>query len=94
MVSSDRDILRRQVRSIPKSFKLQFFSTGQIYRPVFKSYRLNERMYGDLEGKSKVQTCIDMGEKEVAAFRTGLYARPPPMSVSNPYWHGNETKYK
>jgi bisphosphoglycerate-dependent phosphoglycerate mutase len=51
-------------------------------------------MYGDLEGKSKVQTCIDMGEKEVAAFRTGLYARPPPMSMSNPYWHGNETKYK
>ena len=27
---------------------------GQIYRPVYKSYRLNERMYGALEGKSKV----------------------------------------
>ena len=28
--------------------------SGQIYRPVYKSYRLNERMYGALEGKSKV----------------------------------------
>ena len=51
-------------------------------------------MYGDLEGKSKVQTCIDMGEENVAAFRTGLYARPPGMEPSHPYWHGNETKYK
>ena len=34
-----------------------------------------------------------MGEENVAAFRTGLYARPPPMSPSNPHWHGNETKY-
>ena len=36
--------------------KLSYYvlCTGQIYRPVFKSYRLNERMYGDLEGKSKV----------------------------------------
>jgi bisphosphoglycerate-dependent phosphoglycerate mutase len=51
-------------------------------------------MYGDLEGKSKVQTCMEMGEEKVAAFRTGLYARPPPMDSANPYWHGNETKYK
>ena len=42
----------------------------------------------------QVQTCIDMGEEAVAAFRTGLYARPPPMAPENRYWHGNETKYK
>jgi 2,3-bisphosphoglycerate-dependent phosphoglycerate mutase len=66
---------------------------GQIYRPVFKSYRLNERMYGALEGKGKVQTCIEFGEENVAAFRTGLSARPPAMSRDHPNWHGNETKY-
>jgi hypothetical protein len=32
-------------------------TSGQIYRPVYKSYRLNERMYGALEGKSKVRAC-------------------------------------
>jgi 2,3-bisphosphoglycerate-dependent phosphoglycerate mutase len=66
---------------------------GQIYRPVFKSYRLNERMYGALEGKGKVQTCIEFGEENVAAFRTGFSARPPAMSRDHPNWHGNETKY-
>lgn len=66
---------------------------GQVYRPVFKSYRLNERMYGALEGKSKIQSVIDFGEENVAAFRTGLSARPPAMSRDHPNWHGNETKY-
>ena len=32
--------------------------SGQIYRPVYKSYRLNERMYGALEGKSKVRMSV------------------------------------
>ena len=60
---------------------------GQIYKPVFKSYRLNERMYGDLEGKSKIQTCIEMGEETVQEFRSGLVARPPPMQPDHPHWH-------
>ena len=66
---------------------------GQIYRPVYKSYRLNERMYGSLEGKSKVQSCVDMGEEIVQQYRTGLYARPPAMTPEHPHWHATETKY-
>jgi len=66
---------------------------GQIFRPCFKSYRLNERMYGHLEGKSKQETVLEMGEDAVQQFRTGLYARPPAMAPDHPHWHASEAKY-
>jgi 2,3-bisphosphoglycerate-dependent phosphoglycerate mutase len=51
-------------------------------------------MYGDLEGKSKPQTCREFGEEEVQKFRRGLYARPPPMKATHPNWHATEKKYQ
>jgi broad specificity phosphatase PhoE len=51
-------------------------------------------MYGDLEGKSKPQTCVELGEEEVQKYRRGLYARPPPMTPGHPNWHGTEKKYQ
>lgn len=66
---------------------------NQIFRPVFKSWRLNERMYGALEGLSKVDIALEMGEEKVQAFRVGLEGRPPPMDEYHPHWHGNERKY-
>lgn len=66
---------------------------NQLYRPVFKSWRLNERMYGALEGLSKTQTAITMGEEKVQKFRVGLEGKPPPMTKNHPFYHGNERKY-
>ena len=65
----------------------------QKYRQVFKSWRLNERMYGALEGLSKPGTAKELGEDVVQQWRAGLYARPPPMSENHPFWHKNERKY-
>lgn len=66
---------------------------NQIFRPVFKSWRLNERMYGALESFSKIETAIEMGENVVQEFRIGLEGRPPPMTPEHPHWHGSERKY-
>ena len=66
---------------------------NQIYRPVYKSFRLNERMYGALEGLSKPRLAQGLGKEAVQAFRTELDSRPPEMTSSHPYWHGNERKY-
>ncbi len=66
---------------------------SQIYRPVYKSWRLNERMYGALEGLSKPGLAQELGEEMVQSFRTGLTARPPPMDPSHPHWHHGEKKY-
>ena len=81
--------LKRAIRST-------FILLGEIhqtYRQVFKSWRLNERMYGALEGLSKPGTAAELGEETVQQWRAGLYARPPPMSPNHPYWHKNERKY-
>ena len=66
---------------------------NQIFRPVFKSYRLNERMYGALEGLSKPQMASELGAEVVQSWRSGLLARPPPMSPDHKHWHQNERKY-
>ena len=55
--------------------------------------RLNERMYGALEGMSKPGLAAELGEDVVQSFRTGLTARPPPMAPDHPHWHHGEKKY-
>ena len=66
---------------------------NQIFRPVFKSYRLNERMYGDLEGKSKPGLALSLGKEIVQEWRSGYSIRPPPMNEDHEHWHGYERKY-
>jgi 2,3-bisphosphoglycerate-dependent phosphoglycerate mutase len=51
-------------------------------------------MYGALEGLSKPQLAVELGEKRVLEWRSGLYARPPPMDPADPLFHGNERKYQ
>jgi len=67
--------LKRAIRST--WFMLR--EIDQIYRPVYKSWRLNERMYGSLEGLSKPDIAIELGEDLVQQWRTGLFSRPPAM---------------
>ena len=52
----------------------------KIYLPVFKSWRLNERHYGALQGLSKPGLTAELGEEVVQQYRGGLHSRPPPMS--------------
>jgi 2,3-bisphosphoglycerate-dependent phosphoglycerate mutase len=66
---------------------------NQIYRPVYKSYRLNERMYGAFEGMSKPLLAQGLGKEAVQAYRLELDTRPPPMTSNHPFWHKNERKY-
>ena len=81
--------LKRAIRSA----WIMYSELGCVYRPVYKSWRLNERMYGALEGTSKPDAVEVMGEEVVQSFRTGLKARPPPMQPGHPHYHGTERKY-
>ena len=81
--------LKRAIRSA----WIMYSELGCVYRPVYKSWRLNERMYGALEGTSKPGAVETMGEDVVQSFRAGLKARPPPMTPDHPHYHGNERKY-
>ncbi|CAB9497037.1 3-bisphosphoglycerate-dependent phosphoglycerate mutase [Seminavis robusta] len=58
--------------------------TGSIFLPVYKSWRLNERMYGSLQGISKKAAGLKFGQDVVQSWRRSFKARPPPMSKSDP----------
>ncbi|KAH9287142.1 putative phosphoglycerate mutase [Echinococcus granulosus] len=62
--------------------------------PVYKSWRLNERMYGGLQGLNKSETAAKHGEDQVKVWRRAYDISPPPLEVSDKRWPGLEEKYK
>jgi 2,3-bisphosphoglycerate-dependent phosphoglycerate mutase len=81
--------LKRAIRSV--WILLQEFN--QVYIPVFKSWRLNERMYGALTGLCKTETADLLGQELVQEWRGSLRSRPPALKVNDPYWPGRDRKY-
>ena len=81
--------LKRAIRSA----WIMMEEMNELYLPVFKSWRLNERHYGALTGLNKKQTAERIGHDIVQEWRGSLYARPPPVRVGDPFWPGYERKY-
>ena len=52
--------------------------------PVKKAWRLNERHYGALQGKSKIETTKEYGEKQVLLWRRSYDVRPPALDKNDP----------
>lgn len=65
----------------------------KLYIPVFKTWRLNERMYGALTGLCKSQTAEQLGAELVQAWRGSLRSRPPAVKVGDTYWPGRDRRY-
>ncbi|KAL9186189.1 hypothetical protein ACHAXT_005427 [Thalassiosira profunda] len=63
---------------------------NEVYLPVFKSWRLNERMYGALTGLSKTETAERLGAELVQEWRGSLRSRPPPLTPSDKYYPGRD----
>jgi 2,3-bisphosphoglycerate-dependent phosphoglycerate mutase len=66
---------------------------NQVYLPVFKSWRLNERMYGALTGLCKRETAEQLGAELVQEWRGSLHSRPPPVTPGDAFWPGRDRKY-
>ncbi|KAL7517719.1 hypothetical protein ACHAWX_002617 [Stephanocyclus meneghinianus] len=60
--------------------------------PMIKSWRLNERMYGALTGKSKQMIANEYGEAQLKKWRRGFKIRPPPVSSYSFHYPGNDYK--
>jgi 2,3-bisphosphoglycerate-dependent phosphoglycerate mutase len=58
---------------------------GRLWLPVRRSWRLNERHYGDLTGKDKKQTVEQFGEAKVKLWRRSYDVPPPPIKADNPF---------
>lgn len=55
-----------------------------LFIAVHKTVRLNQRMYGALQGLSRDETEAKVGAVTVHAWRNSLKARPPALSISDP----------
>ena len=57
---------------------------NQLWLPVEKSWRLNERHYGALQGLNKAEMATQFGEKQVELWRRSYDLRPPQIEESDP----------
>src|SRR5687767_5485967 len=73
-----------QTRAI-RTANLALDVMGRLWIPVRRSWRLNERHYGDLTGKDKKQTVAEFGEEQVKLWRRSYDTPPPPVSPHNPH---------
>lgn len=61
--------------------------------PVQRNWRLNERMYGALQGLNKAETAAQHGEKQVQIWRRSYDTPPPTLDKSDERWPGNDPRY-
>ena len=66
---------------------------GEQDIPVKKSWRLNERHYGALQGLNKDETKEKYGEEQVLLWRRSTDVRPPELSKDDERYPGNDPKY-
>ena len=61
--------------------------------PVRRSWRLNERHYGDLTGLDKAETRQRHGDEQLQAWRRGYATPPPPIADDNPFNPNDDERY-
>ncbi len=61
--------------------------------PTEKSWRLNERHYGGLQGLNKAETAAKHGEEQVHIWRRSYDVPPPPLEESDERYVGNDPRY-
>lgn len=69
-------LLLRAIRTLNTALD----AMGQQWLPVHKSWRLNERHYGALQGLDKAETTAKHGEDQVKVWRRSYDIPPPPMA--------------
>ena len=64
-----------------------------LWLPVERSWRLNERHYGALQGLNKAETAAKHGDAQVKVWRRSYDTPPPPLSVGDPQYPGRDRRY-
>ena len=62
--------------------------------PIKKSWKLNERHYGALQGLNKDETRAKYGDEQVLLWRRSTDVKPPELSEDDERYPGNDAKYK
>lgn len=65
----------------------------QMWIPVERSWKLNERFYGGLTGLNKGETAKKYGDEQVLIWRRSYDIPPPELDKSSEYYPGNDPRY-
>lgn len=66
----------------------------ELWIPVEKTWRLNERHYGGLQGLNKAETAAQYGEDQVLLWRRSYDVPPPPLEKSDERYPGHDPRYR
>jgi 2,3-bisphosphoglycerate-dependent phosphoglycerate mutase len=80
------------VRAI-ETANLALGELGLSWIPVRRSWRLNERHYGALQGLNKAETSAKYGEDKVKLWRRSYDVRPPPLDPSDERHPAHDRRY-
>src|SRR5262249_51929002 len=65
-----------------------------MWIPVFKSWRLNERHYGALQGLNKAETAAKHGEEQIKIWRRSYDIPPPSLTADDPRHPLHDPRYR
>ncbi|KUP95418.1 phosphoglyceromutase [Thermobifida cellulosilytica] len=82
-------LLKRAIRTA----NIALEEAGRHWIPVKRSWRLNERHYGALQGKNKAQTRAEFGDEQFMIWRRSYDTPPPPLADDSEYSQHGDPRY-
>ncbi len=82
-------LLRRAIHTLGLALE----EMDQMWLPVEKHWRLNERHYGALQGDDKKKAVKKFGEEQVHIWRRSYATPPPPVDLSSPDYPKSDRRY-
>jgi 2,3-bisphosphoglycerate-dependent phosphoglycerate mutase len=82
-------VLKRAIRTL----WIALDELDQMWIPVYRSWRLNERHYGALQGLNKAETAARHGEEQTKLWRRSYDVPPPPLSPDDPRHPARDPRY-
>jgi 2,3-bisphosphoglycerate-dependent phosphoglycerate mutase len=82
-------VLKRAIRTL----WITLDALDLMWIPVSKSWRLNERHYGALQGLNKAETAAKHGDAQVKIWRRSYDIPPPPLGADDERYSGRDPRY-
>jgi len=82
-------VLKRAIRTL----WIALDEMDMLWIPVHRSWRLNERHYGALQGLNKAETAAEHGEAQVKIWRRSYDIPPPPLTEEDPRHPSHDRRY-
>jgi 2,3-bisphosphoglycerate-dependent phosphoglycerate mutase len=76
-----------------KTLGIALDEMDQLWIPVTKHWRLNERHYGALQGLNKAETAAKHGDAQVKIWRRSYDIPPPPLGPDDERYLGTDQRY-